>query len=324
MISVFIDANIWLSLYDFSSDDLEQFRKLGDMIDSDVEILFTEQVRDEVYRNRENKIKDVLGKFEKLTLQIPNICKGYDEYDDFKNRIRDLSDKHAFILRKIKQDAKEGTLHADKVINSIFDRIKPLGCTAENIEHAKQRYDKGNPPGKDGKYGDAINWEILLELAPKGEDIYFVSADKDYRSTLDETSFNQFLQNEWKTKKQSNLFFYRTLSDFISNHVSTIELKSENEKKESIEKLRCSGSFSGTHHYISLLERYATWSPDQVVELCSIAENNPQVGWIIGDDDVQAFYTSLLSNGIADKVKSPSVDWVVKKLNEIENPESED
>ena len=324
MISVFIDANIWLSLYDFSSDDLEQFRKLGDMIDTDVEILFTEQVRDEVYRNRENKIKDVLVKFEKFTLQIPNICKGYEEYDDFKNRIRDLSEKHALLLRKIKQDAKEGTLHADKVINSIFERIKPLGCTAENIEHAKQRYDKGNPPGKDGKYGDAINWEILLELAPKGEDLFFVSADKDYRSTLDDNSFNQFLYNEWKMKKESNLFFYRSLTDFINNHVSTIELKSENEKNASIEALRRSVSFAGTHRAISLLARYATWSPDQVVELCNIAEDNPQVRWIIDDDDVRAFFTSLLSNGTTDKVSSSAIDWVFAKLKDNENSGSED
>ena len=31
-----------------------------------------------------------------------------------------------------------------------------------------------NPPGKDNKYGDAINWECLLYNVPNEEDLYFI------------------------------------------------------------------------------------------------------------------------------------------------------
>ena len=60
MKNLFIDSNIWLSLYHFSNDDLAQFMKLKDLIGVDFNILLPEQVVDEVNRNRENKIKDAL------------------------------------------------------------------------------------------------------------------------------------------------------------------------------------------------------------------------------------------------------------------------
>ena len=63
--NLFIDANIWLSLFHFSNDDLEQFSKLRDLIGAGIVLYIPEQISHEVYRNRENKLKDALEKFEK-------------------------------------------------------------------------------------------------------------------------------------------------------------------------------------------------------------------------------------------------------------------
>ena len=60
--NLFIDANVWLSLFHFSSDDLEQFSKLQALIGTDIVLYIPEQISHEVYRNRENKIKDALDK----------------------------------------------------------------------------------------------------------------------------------------------------------------------------------------------------------------------------------------------------------------------
>lgn len=55
MINLFMDAQIWLSLYSFSSNDLKQFSKLKDCIaNKEVNIIITDQIIDEVNRNREN------------------------------------------------------------------------------------------------------------------------------------------------------------------------------------------------------------------------------------------------------------------------------
>jgi hypothetical protein len=67
----------------------------------------------------------------------------------------------------------------------------------------------GNPPGKKGSLGDAINWEALLENVPDGEDLYLIADDRDYFSVLDENKPREFLIREWKEKRESDVFFYR-------------------------------------------------------------------------------------------------------------------
>ena len=73
--NLFIDANVWLSLFHYSSDDLEQFRKLQALIGTDIVLYIPEQISHEVYRNRENRIKDALDKFEKFNLQFQHLVK---------------------------------------------------------------------------------------------------------------------------------------------------------------------------------------------------------------------------------------------------------
>ena len=48
---LFIDSNIWLSIYHFTNDDLEQFKKLKDLINRDIKLFIPLQVYDEVIRN---------------------------------------------------------------------------------------------------------------------------------------------------------------------------------------------------------------------------------------------------------------------------------
>lgn len=64
MKNLFIDSNIWLSLYHFTSDDLTQFEKLKDFLDKDIRLWIPHQVYDEVLRNREAKIQDAFKKFD--------------------------------------------------------------------------------------------------------------------------------------------------------------------------------------------------------------------------------------------------------------------
>lgn len=82
---LFLDSQIWLSLYDFSNDDLRQFSKLNDLIGSEIQVYLTRQVYDEVYRNRENKINEALKKFKDINPQVPNLCKGYTECEEFES-----------------------------------------------------------------------------------------------------------------------------------------------------------------------------------------------------------------------------------------------
>ena len=120
------------------------------------------------------------------------------------------------------------------------------------VDLAYNRYRIGNPPGKDNKYGDAINWEALLKNIPDYEDIVIISADKDYSSVIDSKRINPFLEKERKSKKNGNIKLYTNLVDFLSEH--DIVLETENKKGKLINELKVSPNFISTHCIIAMLK----------------------------------------------------------------------
>lgn len=294
MKNLFIDANIWLSLYHFSNDDLEQFSKLKELIGKEIKLFIPQQICDEVHRNRDAKIKDALSKFESFNFNFPAFSKNYDEYSDFSQKFNELKKEHREWCKKVKEDIKNQTLSADIVIQEFFESVEIFECTPGMIESAEIRYKTGNPPGKDNKYGDAINWECLLQNVPADEDLYFVSADRDYASAIDDNSFNLFLQKEWHEKKNSKIVFFKSLVNFLNEHFDNIKLQTEQEKDDLIQSLLVSHSFATTHALIRSLQNYSDWNEQQREDLFKACAENSQVNWILSDTDVFEFYSRLL------------------------------
>ena len=313
--NLFIDANIWLSLFHYTNDDLEQFMKLKELLGTEIKVFVPEQIYNEVYRNRENKIKDALNKFEKFDLSFPVFIKNYEEYSDFHKLYSELKDKHKEWMKKIKKDIIAQSSPADIALQDFFGSVDLIPTSHEIIQRAVLRFDIGNPPGKDRKYGDAINWETLLENVPEGEDLFFVSADKDYASIYDDKCFHPFLAQEWGKKKKSNLFFFKSLADFLKKHVKDIELRAETEKDELIEELSTSGSFKTTHRIIEELSNYSDWTEAQIRDMCLAAINNDQILWILEDDDVFAFYDDIINDRSA---RGSNVDAIKTVSNDIQ------
>jgi hypothetical protein len=102
------------------------------------------------------------------------------------------------------------------------------------------------------------------------------------------------LDDEWSKKKQSTLMFYTKISDFFKSTFPNIKIAGEIERDLLIQKLANSGSFSSTHAHITKLAAQPEFSPAQVEQLADIPGSNPQVGWIVGDNDVHTFYKGLL------------------------------
>jgi hypothetical protein len=308
---LFLDSNIWLSLYHFSSDDLEQFAKLKDLLKSkDIILMIPRQVHDEVWRNRDNKLFDCMKEFNQIKFNLPVFCKNYTEYPEFDKKLSDLNKLISAWKNKIEGDINELTLPADVVIRSFFTEENLIPCT-EFVAEAQVRFTLGNPPGKDGKFGDAINWTCLLKKIPVEQDLYFVSADKDYVSPFAKDKFSVFLRREWETSKKSKIHFFKNLQSFVSAHVKEIKLRQEEEKNSIIRSLAASRSYSSSHVIIEKLSKIASWSDDQVDEICSIVWENSQVGDIFEDDDIIAFYRKLVSKCPA---KTEAIDAVRKKI----------
>lgn len=322
MKNVFIDTNVWLSLYHFTNDDLSQFEKLKKMIGDSINLIVPQQVYDEIIRNREAKILDALNNFKINRPSYPAFCKGYEEFEKLNSDISSVVNRFEAFKKKIKSQINTKELPADKILHIFFSDIEKNPCESY-IEKAYNRYRIGNPPGKDNKYGDAINWECLLDIIPEGEDLYFISADKDYRSLVSNGNMNPFLVHEWTNKKKSTIYFYSDLVGFLNEHVKEIQLQDEINKERLIEDLCESPNYQTTHGIIASLNNYSGWTDSQIDKLCSALVNNTQVQWIITDLDVLKFYLTILANVDMDKLSNGNIqqatDIILKSYDETYN-----
>ncbi|MCB9034166.1 MAG: DUF4935 domain-containing protein [Chitinophagales bacterium] len=283
MKNIYIDTNVYLTFYHFSNEDLAELKKLIALINTDNICLYIpEQTKNEFYRNREVKIADSLDKLtsSKFNNQFPMICHNYDEYKEMKNAIKDYEKNKNSLLKKLKHDAETKTLQADEILNQLFDKAEVIKTTAKILNKAIIRYDIGNPPGKDKSYGDAINWESLLSKIPDEEDLYFISDDKDFYSKLNDQKFNDYLLSEWEEKKQSNLHYFRKITDFFKKHYPEIEITSETEKEIIIKNLYEAYSFDNAKSVVRKLRNFDNFSIKQLNDITTAFATNNQIYWI--------------------------------------------
>lgn len=297
--NLFIDTNILLAFYHFSSDDLEEVRKLAVLLTQrKVRLFLPQQVKEEFYRNRESKIADALKrlKAQRPNSQFPQLCQGYKEYGLLRKLLTKYKKTHGELLEQLEKDVETKNLKADDTIRQLFEKAKAIPADEELIARARNRIDTGNPPGNQGSLGDAINWETLLETVPEGESLFFVTDDhKDFGSPLSAGAFSGFLLEEWVARKQSELFYYERLSQFFADQFPDIELASELEKDLLIDDLAKSDSFAATHITVAKLRRFTEFSAPQLSEIVRAAIYNPQIYKIVGDHDVSSFLRNVVS-----------------------------
>jgi len=169
-----------------------------------------------------------------------------------------------------------------------------LPRTETIIAAARLRREVGNPPGKSGSAGDAINWETIL-ANPPSDDLYFVTADSDYSSPVDPARFNEFLLAEWMGATSKSLYYYTQLSRFFKEKFPTIQLADEVEKDLLAQALLASGSFAETHRLVGKLSQYSAFTPTQAALIAEAATTNDQVGSIASDSDVRALLRRIVT-----------------------------
>lgn len=288
--NLFIDTNVFLHIYHYSGDDLTELDKLSVLIrNSDLKLFLPEQVYNEFYRNRDNTLADTLKEFrkDKLDKQFPQVTKHYEEYKKMRESIKLYEESKQSMLDKLQNDIVTDNLKADKVINSLFSNAIHVQLDDEIIQKAKQRFDLGNPPGKNESYGDAINWESLLKATPNLEPLVFISDDGDYYSKVDDSLFNPYLLKEWQKIKHSNIIHFRNLTVFFRENFPQIKLADELEKNLLIEKLAISGSFTTTHLVLSKLSSFNDFTREQINDIILACVSNNQVYWIATDQDIK-------------------------------------
>lgn len=293
---LFLDTNTYLGFFRLSDDNLEQLKKLSERVGSGETTLYvTEQVRAEFLRNREGTIDEALDtarKAAKLPNQFAHLFESIDGYAEVRTALRDAEEKLRVLIADAVGAVADGSLHADGLITELFARGKSIALTDAILEAAERRVLLGNPPGKPGSYGDAVNWESLLVEVPKDEDLVLVTNDKDYKSKLDLSRLNEYLIDEWTRRKGSQVHLHGSLRAALEAHYPEIRLapEPEPEQDQAVDRLVNAGNYLATHRAIRRLSRFSEFEPDQVAAIVGAAIDNSQVGGIMEDDDVFEFY----------------------------------
>lgn len=298
---VFIDANILLDIYQLSGPDLEELRKLKKMVETGhAQLLISSQVEDEFWRNRERVISDAMKRFKesKASAHIPNIMRSYPETRELRSAVERVNAIVRQLNEKATTEIECDSLKADEVIRELFSAFSIGEITPEMIDRARLRSDLGNPPGKKGSIGDAINWEWLLsqEMDFWGDELVLISADGDFESELSKGRPREYLMREWRARNQtSELVLYKSLTEFLQSKFPDIRLAEEFEKAQAIKSLENSGSFASTHRFLAKVSTYEDFKESEIRRLVQAFLDNTQINGILADDDVRAFAARLVS-----------------------------
>ncbi len=299
--SLYLDTNVYLSFYHLSNDDLEELKKLSVLTNSGKLTLYLpEQTKNEFYRNRDTKIADAIKRFNdnKLNNVFPQIIKDYEtEYNLMRNAAKEYEKNKQLILENIKKDIIGRNLKADIVIEKLFNNAKLITISETLLTKAKMRFDLGNPPGKNKSYGDALNWESLLTVVDDFDNFFFISDDKDYYSEYDKNLFNSFLLLEWEKRMPLTTFkYYKSLSNFFKEKFPEINISTELQKEQLINKLSSSSSFSETRNVLRELKNYDDFTSKQLDDIVYSAISNNQIYWIRNDEDINEYMNKIVSD----------------------------
>lgn len=290
---LFIDTNVLLNFYEFSSETLEELEKLVIAIEKkEIYLAVNEQLVDEFNRRRDEVITNSIKAFtdQKIPNQFPMIVRNHADFGLLKEKLVEVQKIKEKITDELVEELIDEQTDADILILNLFDKSEGVLVSSAILKAARARVDRGNPPGKRSSLGDAIHWEILLANIPDNETLHVVSNDSDFHSKLDKMEFNKFLDDEWCNKKNSEVLIYNSLSRFFADIYPNIILAEDFEKEGYIAQLANSGSFSSTHSAIASLNKFDQFSANQVQRLVEAAVQNSQINWISADPDVRPFF----------------------------------
>jgi hypothetical protein len=221
-VNIFLDTTAYSSVFS-EEPNIRPFLKLKEILESKKgNLVLTQQIIDEISRGAGKRIDDAWKKVTSDKIDIQKIISS--------NFPEAILEKNKTEIEKLKKSTEEYYSERDKkfekdideaerIISEILSFAKPIPVTDKIIERAKVRSDLRNPPRKDKgpiSYGDAINWEILLENF--SDDLVIVSYDPDYGEPYrGKQRINRFLKEEWNKKTGKNVILYSTLREVINS-----------------------------------------------------------------------------------------------------------
>jgi len=297
---IFIDTNILLDIYHLSSTDLEELRKILKLVEvGKIELLVSRQVIDEFWRNREGVIADAIKVFKEsgAKSKVPNIIRGYAGAEELRKLVVETNAKVKELLAEAEKDIESSTLKADEVVNELFDKVTVGKIDDAIFDRAHKRVEIGNPPGKRGSLGDAINWEWILEQEIEfwDENLTIISGDGDFESVLNKGEIKEYLKREWEIKNPlTELRLDKTLTGFLKREFPEVQLAEQVDKLAALEMFEQSGTFATTHVAVAKLSQFDDFTDGETARILQAYHSNRQIYLIISDADVEEFARKIV------------------------------
>jgi hypothetical protein len=181
---LFIDANQYLKLYEMVA--------AGELLDwleeQQAHIFISAQIVDEVLRNKLGRAQicflDKLNEIDEMKAHIPNDLLGLsqDQLKEFKESLN----KSRQVKNALAELANDSLHKIGLSQDNVSQRLQKLFDKAESpnhaeLERARDRKERGNPPGKPkDPLGDQITWEQLLTCCKGKKQLWIITSDSDY------------------------------------------------------------------------------------------------------------------------------------------------
>jgi hypothetical protein len=235
---IFINTDIFLEYFEMSSATKASLEWLLRALKrKELKLILPKQVEDEFWRRKYEVVQktrgDIIKKIpqELNKLHFPTPIKNIPETKKVRVYILQIKNLIEKLVKKYDKECPKTEI----LIKNIFKEAERLNDD-DVIDKAHQRFLKGNPPGKNKSYGDAIIWETLLEKC-SNENLTIITEELDWYNDKDKKSLKEFLMVEWKNKTKKKLKFNLSLAAFINEFTGkeTIKKKVVQEEKASKE-----------------------------------------------------------------------------------------
>jgi hypothetical protein len=254
---LFIDANQYLDLYRTIGGE----KLLAPLQEQQTHIFVTTQVVDEVQRQKVKITESFLAARAKEPKPNKTGVSSQHSRTDKAIAIR-LLERLQRIHKKLSHDLLEQVSRSKDDVSKTLDSIFPqaVAHTDEELQRARARKERGNPPGKRGdSLGDQLSWEQILSKCKDKPILWIITRDSDYGTMHEGKIFlNAALYQDLALLYQSEptVFCFDNIGDGLKHFADTTGAKAE--------KLP---------------------TPEETEQIKKEQESLPPLGWLTDDND---------------------------------------
>jgi hypothetical protein len=181
---LFIDANQYLKLYGVVAG-----KQLLDWLEEQqAHIFVSTQIVEEVLRRKLGSAQtfflDKLKEIDQITSPIPDLLLGIS--DEKKAEFRKVVEQAVGMKTELSKLANDALSKISRSEDDVSQRLGRLFANAKSptkdeMQRARDRKERGNPPGKQkDTLGDQITWEQLLSFCKETRRLWIITDDRDY------------------------------------------------------------------------------------------------------------------------------------------------